>query len=572
MGKDKKRKISDAQKKETMFYYEVMGVILIIISSVLILQLGQIGSWLYILFKILFGDYYFIFVFLMMFIGFYSLFFHKAFNLKNQKFIGFIFMGIGIMIFCHIPVHNYVITKEGNYFSNTWSIYYSYLTVGYGDVLGGGIIGAIIFYLSYVMFGLIGVCLIAVVIIILGFSLFINKSIGELVIFIIDRMKGIKSASKSFNNFFKYELGPKDNKPHNIFNSKKQLPLKILKDNESNLNISLQHKISEENKNTINSILNNLQLEYKEVEMLISFNTTTYKYIIFSAFDELTLIKKLKNVIDEKILFGKNNNKVIIQINNNHYEELSLKKILQMQNSLIDNLILPIGCDTNNKLIELDVASHPGILVLSSSSDFSYKLIIDIFIMLIIKKPLCSYEFYLFDDLSNKSKYEDLIHNIFKVNDNNLIIDYLVEIKKYVDIVLQELENEKVNNIYEYNKKQEANNHNSKYKTRVYYINLERVSDYREFEELVFYILTSSKKTGVFMVLSIYQDSVSNVLLSLFEHKIFYRNNLYNNPYPNTKCLVCDNDALLITGVKENRITIPSFSEDEFLKIKKYID
>ena len=49
MGKDKKRKISDAQKKETMFYYEVMGVILIIISSVLILQLGQIGSWLYIL-------------------------------------------------------------------------------------------------------------------------------------------------------------------------------------------------------------------------------------------------------------------------------------------------------------------------------------------------------------------------------------------------------------------------------------------------------------------------------------------------------------------------------------------
>ena len=74
------------------------------------------------------------------------------------------------------------------------------------------------------------------------------------------------------------------------------------------------------------------------------------------------------------------------------------------------------------------------------------------------------------------------------------------------------------------------------------------------------------------MVLSIYQDSVSNVLLSLFEHKIFYRNNLYNNPYPNTKCLVCDNDALLITGVKENRITIPSFSEDEFLKIKKYID
>lgn len=572
MGKDKKRKISDAQKKETMFYYEVMGVILIIISSVLILQLGQIGSWLYILFKILFGDYYFIFVFLMMFIGFYSLFFHKAFNLKNQKFIGFIFMGIGIMIFCHIPVHNYVITKEGNYFSNTWSIYYSYLTVGYGDVLGGGIIGAIIFYLSYVMFGLIGVCLIAVVIIILGFSLFINKSIGELVIFIIDRMKGIKSASKSFNNFFKYELGPKDNKPHNIFNSKKQLPLKILKDNESNLNISLQHKISEENKNTINSILNNLQLEYKEVEMLISFNTTTYKYIIFSAFDELTLIKKLKNVIDEKILFGKNNNKVIIQINNNHYEELSLKKILQMQNSLIDNLILPIGCDTNNKLIELDVASHPGILVLSSSSDFSYKLIIDIFIMLIIKKPLCSYEFYLFDDLSNKSKYEDLIHNIFKVNENNLIIDYLIEIKKYVDIVLQELENEKVNNIYEYNKKQEANNHNSKYKTRVYYINLERVSDYREFEELVFYILTSSKKTGVFMVLSIYQDSVSNVLLSLFEHKIFYRNNLYNNPYPNTKCLVCDNDALLITGVKENRITIPSFSEDEFLKIKKYID
>lgn len=572
MGKDKKRKITENEKKETMFYYETTGVILIIISAVLILQLGQIGYWLYILFKVLFGDYYFIYVFLIMYIGFYSLFVHKPFNLKNQRFVGFVFMGLGIMIFCHIPVHNYVISKSGNYFNDTWNIYYAFLTLGYGDVLGGGLIGAVIFYLAYIMFGLFGVCLIAVLIIILGFSLFINKSIGELINFTISKLKSIKSLTANFNHFFKYEIGPTNKNVYDFYKSKKQISLKLFNDVDNNIHRNFQIKLSNENKTTINSILNNLRLEYKEVEMVISYNVTTYKYIIFTDFDQNILFKKLKNVIDEKILYGQSNNKVIIQINNNHNQYYSLKTMLQSQKSLIGNFNLPLGVDTNNKLIEIDMTLCCGIMVFCKNSEIYYRIIINIFISLLVKNPINYYEIYLYDDSDYQNKYSSYFDNIILKCENCALIDYILQIKKEVDIRLEKLDKAKVNDIREYNKLQESEYKNNFIKMNIYFLSIERITEYKQFEELLFYILNSSKKTGMFVVLSIYQDSLSNILLSLFDNKLFLKNNLYNNPYPNTKSLSDDNDGFFIIGTKENRISIPILSEEEFEKIKKYID
>lgn len=572
MGKDKKRKITENEKKETMFYYETSGVILIIISAVLILQLGQIGYWLYILFKVLFGDYYFIYVFLMMYIGFYSLFIHKPFNLKNQRFIGFIFMGLGIMIFCHIPIHNYVISKSGNYFSDTWNIYYSFLTLGYGDVLGGGLIGAGIFYLAYVMFGLFGVCLIAVLIIILGFSLFINKSIGELINFTISKLKNVKILTANFNHFFKYEIGPTNNNVNDFFKSKKQIPLKLLNDVDNNIHRNFQIKLSNENKSTINSILNNLKLEYKEVEMIISYNVTTYKYIIFTSFDQNILLKKLKNVIDEKILFGKSNNKVIIQINNNHSQYYSLKSMLESQKILTGNFNIPLGVDSNNKLMEVDFSSSCGIMVFCRNSEIYYMIIINVFISLLVKNPINYYEIYLYDDSDKQNKYSSYFDNIIIKCENCALIDYMLQIKQEVDIRLEKFDEAKVNDVSEYNKLQESEYKNHFLKRNIYFLSIERIIEYKQFEELLFYILNSSKKTGIFVMLSIYQDSISNILLSLFDYKLFLKNNLYNNPYPNTKSLVDDNDGLLIVGTKENRISLPKLTKEEFERIKKYID
>ena len=70
MSKDKKRSNDENSKKETLFYYEIIGVILILISFVVLGKLGTVGillakflkcifghwSWLIVLFILFFQD------------------------------------------------------------------------------------------------------------------------------------------------------------------------------------------------------------------------------------------------------------------------------------------------------------------------------------------------------------------------------------------------------------------------------------------------------------------------------------------------------------------------------------
>ena len=56
MGKEKKRK-EDGDKKELTFYYEIVGIITILISIITLARLGNSGKWLMIFFKLLFGDW-----------------------------------------------------------------------------------------------------------------------------------------------------------------------------------------------------------------------------------------------------------------------------------------------------------------------------------------------------------------------------------------------------------------------------------------------------------------------------------------------------------------------------------
>lgn len=570
MGKDKKRKITENEKKETLFYFEMMGVILIVISAVLILQLGQIGYWLYVLFKVLFGDYYFIYVFLMMYIGFYSLFFHKAFNIKNQRFIGFIFMGISVMIFCHIPVHNYILEKEGSYFHELWSVYYTFLSLGYGEVLGGGMLGGVIFYLSFKMFGLLGVCLIATIIIVLGFSLLVNKPIGELVSLVFKKIKSLKKATSNFNNFFKYEIGNQIESSKNIYNLRKQIPMKFFEDYDNSIQRNFQVKISNENKILINSILNTLKLEYKEVEMIVSYKVTTYKYIIFSNFDMAILLKKLKEVIDEKILFGKNSNKVVIQINNSQEQSYSFKEMISTQSNLYENNIIPLGIDSNNKIAEIDLDSLSGILIISKT--INEELIINIITMMLLKNPFNCYEVHCYEDINSSHKEIDKLNKLF-IFDNDLeILELMKKISENIDFRLKELDLEKVNNINEYNKKIEIDGKKVRFKRLVYIININHISNNNLFEERLFYILSSAQKTGINILLNIFQDSVSNIVISLFDYKIIFKNNLFINPFPNSKSLIDNYDGLFYIGSKENRITLPKMTEKEYERIKKYID
>jgi hypothetical protein len=68
MAKDKKRS-EDGEKKDLTFYYEIVGIITILIATITLARLGNSGEWLMIFFKLLFGDWYFLILVLLMLYG-----------------------------------------------------------------------------------------------------------------------------------------------------------------------------------------------------------------------------------------------------------------------------------------------------------------------------------------------------------------------------------------------------------------------------------------------------------------------------------------------------------------------
>ena len=569
MSKDKKRNIDEIEKKETLFYYEIIGIIIIILSLVMLLQLGTIGYWLYVLFKVLFGDYYFIILFFILYVGFYSLFMHQGFNIKNQRFIGFVFIGLGIMMFCHIPIHNYVIEKGGNYFSSTWSIYYSYLTIGIGDVLGGGLVGALIFYIFYILFGLVGVCLIAVLIIMLGISLIINRSIGDMFKYSCLHFKDIFKYTKSFSNFFKYEIGKKkEYEKTSIYNKNIQIPLKLLEDYKNEINYNFQVKLSNETKSLINSILNNMNLQYKEIETVVSYKVTTYRYLVFTDFDNRELLKKLKNVVDEEIQFGRDNRKVVIQINNKHQQFLCLRTLLFKQTNLMNNFIIPIAIDYNNRLFEFDLSSNGGLLLISDETKEIYNFLLTFIFSLFVKNNLKTFEIHLFDgDCEYANLYEFCL--LEKITDIN---DYIQLIKNEVDKRLELLQKFNVNNIDEYNLKIEMEELQKEKIKRIVYIFKTNINDDLVLlEDKIFYIVQSAVKCGIFIIQICESHKVSNIINSIYDYKLIYKVNNHNFIYPNCYGLGTDGDGIIVKNNKELRIASSIVTANDISEIKKYI-
>ena len=149
MAKEKTSTIEE-NKKEFTFLYEVLGIVAILISLISLTRLGIVGKYGMLTFRLLFGDWYFIFLVLLAALGIYFLFVHRSLQIKNIRYLGILLILIALITLTHFSMHNFVIKLEGNELSNTFLLYLDYCKNGRSEMLvGGGIIGALLFYLSY---------------------------------------------------------------------------------------------------------------------------------------------------------------------------------------------------------------------------------------------------------------------------------------------------------------------------------------------------------------------------------------------------------------------------------------
>lgn len=564
MAKEKKM-VLEQNKKELTFYYELIGVITILISLIALARLGVVGYYIMMIFRITFGDWYFAFLLALLLYGIYCLFKHHSISVKNMRSIGVILMMVGILTISHFPMHNYISQFGDNYIKMTFSLYLDYLkNYQEGVIVGGGLIGMLFFYAFYMLFSSIGTIVIVCFLFIVGISFSFNKTIGESFIFFKKIIKKVLNGVLKFGKTLKYgiKVTPvSEKKPK----KEKRITVDLLTEPYRQNYIITEEKHAVGLKKSISAILNNMNVFYDSVSYLVSEHVTTCTINTISNINLDKLYMRLKSVLSERFLITKDidSPKIKIEIDNVDTNPPFLKTMFILQSNYSNNLRLPIGIDTNNEIVELNLLERQNVLYIEENIDLVIKVFAGYIIMFMIKLVKIQYQIVLLDIDGQASKLQK---NDFYVSDYN---NELVKLKKEVERRLELLNANNCNNIEEYNRKTKEH---LDYKI-IFILNCEKmIKNQRRFEDLM-YLLQMGVKVGYYSFVHYMGEEVlSNVIDSLFEVKMIGKESNKNGiSYLgiNPENYLFDDEAFYIYKDELFRFSMAKCTEEEIKKILK---
>ena len=564
MAKEKKM-VLEQNKKELTFYYELIGVITILISLIALARLGVVGYYIMMIFRITFGDWYFAFLLALLLYGIYCLFKHHSISVKNMRSIGVILMMVGILTISHFPMHNYISQFGDNYIKMTFSLYLDYLkNYQEGVIVGGGLIGMLFFYAFYMLFSSIGTIVIVCFLFIVGISFSFNKTIGESFIFFKKITKKVLNGVLKFGKTLKYgiKVTPvSEKKPK----KEKRITVDLLTEPYRQNYIITEEKHAVGLKKSISAILNNMNVFYDSVSYLVSEHVTTCTINTISNINLDKLYMRLKSVLSERFLITKDidSPKIKIEIDNVDTNPPFLKTMFILQSNYSNNLRLPIGIDTNNEIVELNLLERQNVLYIEENIDLVIKVFAGYIIMFMIKLVKIQYQIVLLDIDGQASKLQK---NDFYVLDYN---NELVKLKKEVERRLELLNANNCNNIEEYNRKTKEH---LDYKI-IFILNFEKMlNNQRRFEDLM-YLLQMGIKVGYYSFVHYMGEEVlSNVIDSLFEVKMIGKKSNKNGiSYLgiNPENYLFDDEAFYIYKDELFRFSMAKCTEEEIKKVLK---
>lgn len=578
MSKDKKRAIEDENPKETLFYYEVIGSIIIILSVTILGKLGKVGSLASIFFRIIFGDWHWLFVLYILFYGFYLLFMHTKYNFKGNKTIGVLIISVILLLYSSFPLHDYIMSRSSGsgYLGVVWDYYKSFLNGNSGQYLGGGLIGIILFYGIFYLLGKVGVIIFGFILMLLALSLLINKPILIIFTTIFKKIRGTGKYFRSFRNFFKYQIG-KDNPKEKTRNKyTKALPVKILEELDNELIFSIQNKTSLNTKSIIKTVFNNFYYNYQELEMVVSYKVTTYKFLFFQKLHEKDIHKivdKIMDVMENDLLYSidydkAGHNILILQIANDQAITLTLYDLIVKATSL--KTLNPIGITYDNEVFEYDTNKISSTFLIGDYGVGITNTINCEIIKRLIIGGLEKYILYFFDENRDFSRYTDIGEFSYNIN------DFFEEMKNIINERMKVLNENNVNTYIEYLKSIEMKEEKNKIPRMLVIIGEIKDTDLDRsyIENKLVYLLQFANKVGI-EVLYVARNInyISSVLLSTFDIKLLFKcsekisQKVLNNE--NAKYLYGNGDALI--GINHNckRIQMPLITE---LELNKYIE
>lgn len=539
----------EKEKKDLTFYYEIIGIISIILPVLGFARLGIVGFYIMLIFKIIFGDWYFLFLLAIFCYGLRCLIYHKPMDLKRMRFIGICFILLGVMILSHFPMHKYIESFDevmtGGHFTRTITLYLDYFKNYHdGMVVGGGLIGCCFFYLFYSLLSTIGTSFVILVLIFVGVVFFTERTISEFIeIFIIGFKNIIKFVKKRFNGF-KYNIKVPEKRER-----VKHLNINDLKDSEGIKFIIQEEKKTSELKIKICDVLNKMNIFYNEVKTIIGYNVTTYLIDTIAFIDLSLLYKNLKEIIDSQFLIKKvvKTKQVIIEVNNDYESSLDVKTILNMNPNFQDDLDYPIGLTSMNETLIFNGNEESSILI-EDVNNYSNSFIQAFLILNACKYKSKRYKYHIMDE-------DNLLNINCEKHKETFNIDLLI---KNSNELLSALSEGMYNNIKEYNEKS-GNVKKIKYQVFIF-SKIENYLTEQNLEKFIFLMQVSQKLGYIFVFRSKNTKELPNVLTNYISTNLFFKDSV---SLEQTK-KIRNSEAFYINHDLIERITPISILGDEF--------
>ncbi len=560
MVKEKVRKEKDSNNKDEVVSYEIIGMFLLFLSMLALTSIGKLGEILLISIKFFFGDWYWLVILFLIFYAIFLLIFHRTMEMTSLRALGIIFIILSLLLFSHFPVNEYLLMLNKNTIIGTFELYTKYVSSSSSNiVLGGGLIGGLIFTIFYFFLGNLGVKILAIILLLVGISFFLNKTLLES----FDEIKGV--LSKVSKVLTKYK--PKVEKSVKIEKTKP----KRLKSSLSNIEVvdfesheGIQNKISLETMKCINNILNVLDLEYEFINLTVGYNAYVIVYEIYSPYDILKISEKMKEILDIKFIIKKKNSQILFEINNTYRDYISINK------HKLSNIIL--GYDLNKAPCIYDKFIHKNMLI---SGDYNSG--ITTFLMSYIINNIIVYKeedvnFFIFDP---EYKLEAIKNQEFvKImldEDFSIILDVIQkEITKRLEI-FKHLE---INNYLEYEKKFLHLNEKDSLKWFNVIINGIENIRYLDENKLVSLIIQAEKVGITVIMVTRIGDKVKEMVKNAFKTRIVFKS---IDPKKSTSIIGYDygkyldgnGDMYLLNDNELVRLQAPYIAKKEFERVFK---
>lgn len=184
MAKKKRRQTRSKDGFKRTVKFELIGLILIALATISIARLGAVGQAVVMFFRFFSGEWYMVNLISLAVIGAYFMWKREIPSFFQSKWIGMYFIVSALLLLSHVTLFELLAndgrTDSPSVIKNTFELYWMEVRGETSTTdLGGGMIGALLFAMSYYLFAEAGTKIIAALFFIIGFILLTGRTLGE---------------------------------------------------------------------------------------------------------------------------------------------------------------------------------------------------------------------------------------------------------------------------------------------------------------------------------------------------------------------------------------------------------